>query len=431
MVEANLVITKSKYLHHFVIKANTIKLLLLVVLNLGLSGTNGFAQAEESDSVKVRRFDIFPAISYSPETKLTLGALGYWYLNLANKDPETMQSYINFLALYTTANQVIVETNWDIFTDGNKMRFQGALEFTRFPNKNYGLGNNADARVMEYELFEGNAIDSTLYNYKRYSIMRFNFRPGVLWELSNNLYGGVIADIEYVWNFEELADSINITQGKADIDLLENNTLGLRSGLGLNLIWDTRDYLLSSSSGSYFYLSGKYYGAYLGSKYSYYSILLDARTYLNPVGRHTLAIRGLLNFKGTKDETIPLRGLARVGGANILRGYFSGTFQHNNFLVLETEYRIPFWKEDNLGPIYKFWQRLAMTVFAGGAQVFGPTENFDAANFNFAAGAGLRILFNEQSRSYLRVDYGFGLSPNAGGPDQFQRGLYFTFGEAF
>ena len=69
--------------------------------------------------------------------------------------------------------------------------------------------------------------------------------------------------------------------------------------------------------------------------------------------------------------------------------------------------------------------------FAGGAQVFGPNETFNVANFNFAAGAGLRILFNEQSRSYLRVDYGFGLSPNAGGPDQFQRGLYFTFGEAF
>ena len=328
-----------------------------------MSISTGFSQAEDSTKVKIRRFDIFPAISYSPETKLTLGALGYWYLNLANEDTTTVQSYINFLALYTTANQVVVETNWDVFTDGNKMRFQGGLEFALYPNRNYGLGNTANARVMEYQLSEGTAIDSTLYNYKRYSIMRFKFKQSVLWELTNGLYGGVIADIESVWNYKELADSVSITQGKAEIDLLENNTLGLRSGLGLNFIWDNRDYILSSSSGSYVNLSGMYYGPYLGSKYKYYSILLDARTYLNPIGKHTLALRGLVNFRGTQDESLPLRGLSKVGGSNLLRGYFSGTFQNNNVLALEMEYRIPFWKEDNLGPIYHYWKRLAMTVF--------------------------------------------------------------------
>jgi outer membrane protein assembly factor BamA len=311
------------------------------------------------------------------------------------------------------------------------MRIIGGMEFARYPNRNYGLGNDADARVVEYELFEGQARDSTTNNYKRYSIMWFNFRLGALRELTNHLYGGIIADVEYVWNFEELADSVHITQGKTEIESLEKNTLGLRAGLGLNLIWDTRDYILSSSSGSFINLSAIYYGSYLRSKYDYYTISMDARTYINLVGRQTLALRGLVSFRGTNEESLPLRGLSKVGGSNLVRGYFNGTYQNNNLIAFETEYRIPFWKEDNLGPIYHYWKRLAMTVFASGAQVFGPNEHLNASAFNFAAGAGLRVLFNEQSRTYLRIDYAFGLTPNSNGTGKSQRGLYFTFGEAF
>ncbi len=408
-----------------------LRFLLLLLLLIGVSRPDGFCQTAGTKGGRVRKFDVFPAIGYSPETKLTLGALGYYYPDLKTEDSTTVQSYINFLGLYTFANQVLLRTNWELFTDGNKMRYMGGMEFARYPNRNYGLGNDAHARVNEYELLGGQANDSTLQNYKRYSIMWFNIKPGVLWEMADHLYGGAIADVEYVWNLEGLADSVSITQGKAEIEQLENNTLGLRSGLGLNLIWDTRDYILSSSSGSFVNLSAMYYGSYLGSDYDYYTLSLDARTYLNTVGRHTLALRGLMSLRGTSDESLPLRGLSKVGGSNLSRGYFSGTFQNNNMIAFDVEYRIPFWKADNLGPIYHYWKRLAMTVFASGAQVYGPGESHDAAAFNFAAGAGLRILFNEQSRTYLRMDYAFGLRPNAGGPGNFQRGFYFTFGEAF
>ncbi len=68
-------------------------------------------------------------------------------------------------------------------------------------------------------------------------MMRISFTPGVLWELREYLFGGFVAELEYGWNFEELADSIRISHGKYDIELLESNALGLRSGLGLNLIW--------------------------------------------------------------------------------------------------------------------------------------------------------------------------------------------------
>ncbi len=103
---------------------------ILIIMLIQLSGLT-HAQTNTKKSTRQRRIDIFPAISYSPETKLTLGALGYWYPNFVNQDTENVQSYINFLTLYTTANQILLESNWDVRMDGNKIRFRGGLEFAR------------------------------------------------------------------------------------------------------------------------------------------------------------------------------------------------------------------------------------------------------------------------------------------------------------
>ena len=54
-----------------------------------------------------------------------------------------------------------------------------------------------------------------------------------------------------------------------------------------------------------------------------------------------------------------------------------------------------------------------------------------AVEYMLGPGGGLRILFNELTRSYLRMDYSFGFKSNAGGPGKLQHGFYFTFGEAF
>ncbi len=407
------------------------KALILIYL-FGFYEFQAKAQTQQQeDSIKFRKYDIFPAISYSPETKLTLGVIGYRYLDLSKSDPETTRSYINFVAVYTTTNQAIVESNWELFTDGNKLRFRGGFTFARFPDRNYGFGNDAGALVLEYKLNNTGIEDTVVQNFKRFSVMRFGIRPSVLREISNQFYVGLNADVEYVWNFEELADSINILKREANILLLQDNTLGLRSGMGFNIVWDSRDNILNSSSGSFVYLSTLFFGKYLGSDYRYISTRLDARTYFNPVLNHTIAVRGLLNFRFTDDVTLPLRGLSRVGGGRFVRGYFQGTYQNNNMVAFETEYRLPFWNEDNIAPFRKFWKRLGLVVFLSGAQVFGERGSFGMDRFNLAAGGGLRVLFSEDSKVNLRIDYGVGLAADSNGPGKRQSGLYFFLAEAF
>jgi hypothetical protein len=96
---------------------------------MGMFIANGFSQKADTDSIKFRISDIFPAFSYSPEPKFSLGALGYLYLDLKKEDPETVQSYINFLTRLTSNNQVLGEINRELLTDGNKLRFLGGMEY--------------------------------------------------------------------------------------------------------------------------------------------------------------------------------------------------------------------------------------------------------------------------------------------------------------
>ena len=109
---------------------NRIKNLFIVIL-IAIA-YQGFAQ-EEDTVKKFRKYDLLPAISFSPETGLTLGVIGYRYLRLGKTDPDTKTSTIDFVAVYTTKNQVIVESRYDIITDGSKFRFRGFVGYNLYP----------------------------------------------------------------------------------------------------------------------------------------------------------------------------------------------------------------------------------------------------------------------------------------------------------
>lgn len=407
-------------------------LFLLIMVGLFVNVTCSFSQ--EADTVKkYRKYDLLPALSYAPETGLTLGVIGYRYLRLGKKYPypETKQSAIDFVAVYTTRNQILIESNYDIFTDANKYRIRGFFGYDLYPDRNYGLGNNADALVRDYKLKNGVVTDSTDLNYLDFSIIRLTFKPAIMRKVKDKIYAGLRFDIEYGYNLKYKQDSFAIINGASGLQLLQNSNKGLRSGVGLALVYDSRDNILNPRTGSFIDYSTIFYGKFIGSKYAYTFTRLDARKYFNPVKNHTIALRGNLIFSSTKDPTVPIRGMARVGGNDFMRGYFRGTYQDRNLASFEAEYRWPFWNDDVSAPLYKIWKRLGMVAFISGAQVFGDTGDFSFHKFNYAAGTGLRILFNPQSRVNIRIDYAWGLSDNSAGIGKKQTGLYFFLSEVF
>ena len=109
----------------------------------------------------------------------------------------------------------------------------------------------------------------------------------------------------------------------------------------------------------------------------------------------------------------------------------AGTYQDKHLAAFEMEYRLPFWEEGTAAPWSQFWKRLGLVGFIGGAQVFDRVSQLQAEAFNLGLGAGLRILFNPESRVNLRIDYAVGLSNGSNGFNQRQTGLYFRLGESF
>ncbi len=219
------------------------------------------------------------------------------------------------------------------------------------------------------------------------------------------------------------ADSVSITELPVE---------GLQVGLGVALLYDTRDYVLNPLSGTFISFRALFFGPGVGSDFRYQNVRLDARHYLNTFRNQTLALRFLLDSRFTsKANGIPIRGLSRVGGPQFLRGYFRGTFQDNHMLAGEIEYRLPFWKESDTAPFWQLWRRLGIVTFAGAAQVAESWDHFRGDRFRVAVGGGLRILLNRESRANIRIDYAFALAPNSNGPGRKQSGLYFYLAEAF
>ncbi len=371
-----------------------------------------------------RRIDIFPAISYSPETQLTLGAIGYYYFNMGGTRELTRLSNVNFLAIYTTLAQIAIEFKWDIFTAGNRWRFRGETFFNRWPDRNYGRGNMANALVEEVDDDEAQVV-----NYLRFDSDRIRFAPVILRKVRPGLYLGGQFDFETLYGEKALPDSYRFLNADST-SIIDLPVAGIRSGLGLQVLWDTRDYVLNPLKGTYLEFSTLHNLPAFGSDFTYHSFQVDARKYFRTVANHTLALRSMVNLRYS-DGPIPLRGLSRVGGRDLARGYFKGTYQDDHMVVFQAEYRWPFWRPDNLAPFWQLWKRLGIVVFASTAQTFPEGGALDIGDFRTAVGTGLRILFNEDSRVNLRIDYALALSPDSAGPGKRQSGFYFYLAEAF
>jgi outer membrane protein assembly factor BamA len=403
--------------------------LLCCSVLLGLSGQvqQPADTANAPASRDFRRIDILPAISYAPETKLTLGVIGVYYMDLYRGDTSTRFSNVQFLAVYTLANQVSTRLNWDIFTDGNRWRFRGETFFDIYPDRNYGRGNGASSLVVEFD--EDGGADTL--NYLNFNSNRLNFAPAFMRKLGRHWYVGLHYNLEYLFNARPIPDRWAFAN--ADSTRISNlPDEGLRSGLGTIALFDSRDYVLNPIRGSLVEFSSLHFGTWLGSDFTFHSLRLDARQYINTWKNQTLALRGVVNFRFTPDANgIPLRALSRVGGRNFIRGYFLGTYQDNHLLAAEAEYRLPFWRESDTDPFWKIWKRLGLAVFGGVAQVAPRPGDFRMDQFRTAVGAGLRVLFNRKSRVTIRIDYALGLSAGSNGPGRRQSGFYFYLAEAF
>jgi len=366
-----------------------------------------------------------PALSYSPETGITMGFIGDYYFDLAKGDSSVSMSKVRLLTAYTTSRQFTFEPSWQLYTTNDIYRTSGIVHYRNYNDRNYGFGNDAESIIINYaEKDEVWEADTT--NYQKFWSKRIKIEANFLKKLIPNLYVGPQIELDYVFDVEN--DSSSIVQETPDF---QNSTIkGFRNGIGLNLTYDTRDRPNYPKTGSYVQLSNHFFGKWLGSVVTYTALGLDARQYFNTYKDHVFAIRLFSNHRfGGDIQNIPIRGLARFGGRDLVRGYFFGTYQDRHFLTFATEYRLPFtFLEKSFLPLLS---RLGVVAFFSGGQVYGDHHQFQFSDFHLAAGGGLRININKKETTNIRIDYGFGLTPNSAYNNKRQSALYFFLSEAF
>ena len=357
---------------------------LIILLFFFIAEIN--AQSEEDTTVTNGiTFFGYPYLFYTPETNLAFGAGGIMYFRTA-REPELNLSSVLLSGYYTINSQYSLTLAPELYLSRNRYIARGEFNFGKFLDKFYGYGSNSEE------------IDNPDYFTQNFGI-NLNFQADV----SEKFEIGAIYDFLYT----------NVIDKKNNPFLNNNSVLGseggISSGLGLKLVWDSRDYVYLPTTGGYYIVSAVYYKKVLGSDFEFNDYLIDLRRYFKITQGHILTFQLYGNFaRGFP----PFYEMPRLGGDVTMRGYYEGRYRDRNFVATQAEYKT--W-------LVEKW-KLGVVLFGGVGDVADELDDLKVKDFKYSYGFGFRYIFDEKERLTVRADFGFGKNTS---------GVYFAMQEAF
>lgn len=333
-----------------------------------------------------------PSFTYAPETDVVIGLFALYQFKFKKSDFATRPSNIVLYASSSFNNQISIGFEHNILLpldDG--YYFKGLVEFKRWPEMFFGIGPDTkedDMIIAQYDII---TVDQNAYK-----------------NLGNEFFVGLQAKY-FNYNNVQFYDTSGNTKPPPENIIGSNG--GAYFGLGIGLLKDKRNSILTPTSDYYFELSSRFYSEALGSTSNYSSIILDGRKYLDfeSKGKHVLAFQGKAVFT---NGDVPFIELAKLGGKYMMRGYLEGRYRDKQYIQLQAEYRA------------KIIGRLGGTLFAGAGNVMPRLADFELNSLKAAVGFGIRFNVNRKDPANVRIDFGYGFEKEA-------KGVYITFGEAF
>lgn len=344
-----------------------------------------FSKPDTTAKARHSKILAIPVISRSPETDWTFGAAGTWLFKTSRRDSLLRTSNLQLIGIYTLRNQYVGQLDANIVFPGEKWYLKVHGSASRFPDSFWGVGNYMPES-----------------NKERYTFDQYHFNPILMRMIKPKLFAGLIYDFQRFYNVKYTADGI------FDQQQLPGRNGSLISGTGITVLLDSRDNLYNAYKGWYVQLISLFYGKMLGSQFTYNQFILDTRKYIKVYRRHIVALQAYFEYNGP--GTVPFRNLARMGGPERMRGYYSGRFTDRAHVCFQAEYRFPIW-----------W-RFGGTAFASLGEVAPSYGKMSINGLKYTYGFGLRFAANRLERINFRFDYGF----RKGGGD-----YYFTVAEAF
>jgi hypothetical protein len=322
-----------------------------------------------------------PYAFYTPETNLAGGII--LMVVSASDDADHHENVFRGGGYVTLNAQAEAFLGMEYSTPGNGLRLVMESYIARFPNKFFGIGPAAGGEEGYVPL--ECVLDSTL---------GFLLAPGLYLGPRLRMFGS--------WMQQRALDGLLIQ------DVIAGSDGAGLVGPGFRLTWDSRDSTVEPTRGFLIDFSGTWSLVTFGGS-SYPAVSMDARLFHSPFtgSKVVLAAQLCAAFAGGAP---PFQELPRLGGDELMRGYYDGRYRDNALVAAQAEIRIPVW-----------W-RFGLALFCSAGQVAQDPLSFRFENTKVSGGAGLRFVLDEKSRASLRADVAVGED----GAD-----FYFNLGEAF
>ncbi|MHB9027874.1 MAG: BamA/TamA family outer membrane protein [Candidatus Latescibacterota bacterium] len=320
-----------------------------------------------------------PIFFYTTDTGVGYGAAGlFGYRSAPDRESQAL-----FSAMHTTKRQFQSVFKVEHYFPDCRHRIIGEVQYNRFPNQFFGLGNrtpNDDPAAYTPEYTEAELM------LDRKLVRDLTLRAGAFFRSQ--------ALIE--------RDENNPVQSPA----LPWGTGRMDGGFLGGFLWDSRDNTPAANRGMLLKIE------YTGSLYqdrgrSFNGLTLDFRTFHQPLPDWVSG--PMLRAEGIRGD-YPFYFLPALGGQERLRGYEDDRFMDRNLVLLQQDLRFPIW-----------W-RIGGCVFASAGQVSHDTKGLFLGNFHVSYGGGLRYFIKRETGMVIRADFAFGSDSG---------GTYISFGEAF
>lgn len=342
-----------------------------------------------------------PSIGYNPSFGFILGAK----LSAVKRfgDAATTKSSVFGLeAIFTSKGINILQFRHNYFTPHDKWNWQGKWQLSKYGIVDYGLGtgHGTTNNSIDLEQEPTKNVDSSYPINYSYTVLleKAYYNIGKHWFAG----GGVNLNIFSKINDEKQSDSFNTPHHNYSVQNGYNPNKYSSNGFLVCAQYNTRENPVRSYGGIYADVSLIFNQEWMGSSRDAVQISWDFRKYWSLSKRNpetVLAVWNLATF--TLSGTTPYLSLPSTGSDvnnRSGRGYTIGRFKGPNYEDLETEYRFPITRN-------KLFSGVCFASLQSASD--GMNEKI-FTSFEPAVGAGLRILFQKETRTTLCLDYAVG-----------------------
>ncbi len=338
----------------------------------------------------------FPFAYYTPDTGPAFGGYVAAFFRLPASLPETRDSYVQPMAVYTWRRQSRFDLNGDLYSPSGNWRLLAEDRFEKYPTTFRPPPGSSDVPKEYYADYTRRMLRADVKGYRR---------------VAGPFYAGVGAFVEnyevVAWAPDAEGRPPNFLPGPAYAPGAKG---GLLVGPAAFAEYDTRDRRHTTTEGLFLRARFSLFDEGAGSDYTFRWYEADARFFwaVERLGRKWTCANRL--FLSGRDERPPFWAMPELGGAAVLRGEPEGRARGRWLVAYQEEVRVPLW-----------W-RLGGVLFVDVGDVGFTMADFSFDKAMLTAGGGLRLDLVKDGEARVRLDYGRGKD---------SQGVYVIFDEAF